>query len=462
MLDQYTCKACEMMYKRSELMKIVAVSIVFLFLVSGYLVMAHGSGSEKSISSGDKSGNISIKNLPIAPVDNSSNDTVIANISVGSNPGGIAYDSSNGCVYVTNFNSNSVSVINGATNTVIANISVGSNPLGIAYDSSNGYLYVTNFNSSSVSVINGATNTIITSFAVGLNAGGIAYDSSNGYVYVTNFISNGVISNRVSVINGATNTVIANISVGSDPAGVAYDSSNGYIYVANEFSNNVSVINGATNTVIANIAVGARPLQLAYDSSNGYVYVTQTNGVLVVINGATNKVIGRIAVGSNQWGVAYDPSNGYVYVANSNSSTVSVISTSPKVIKIYKLTFTESGLPSGASWSVTLTGRIFNGQYINVTLSSTTNTITFNEPNGTYSYIIHLPSGYQTNNVKGHVYVSGNSETLTFGAQQAIIYLWIGIIAVVIIIAIPIAAILFRRGKNKQSVKEWKEPPKQN
>jgi len=95
-------------------------------------------------------------------------------------------------------------------------------------------------------------------------------------------------------------------------------------------------------------------------------------------------------------------------------------------------------------------------------LSSTTNTITFNEPNGTYSYIIHLPSGYQTNNVKGQVYVSGNSETLTFGAQQAIIYLWIGIIAVVIIIAIPIGAILFRRGKNKKGVEEWKEPPKQN
>ncbi|MFP3300727.1 MAG: hypothetical protein RXN92_06630, partial [Thermoplasmatales archaeon] len=116
----------------------------------------------------------------------------------------------------------------------------------------------------------------------------------------------------------------------------------------------------------------------------------------------------------------------------------------------------------GTSWYATLTGTTFNGQYINATLSSTTNTITFYEPNGTYSYTIHLPSGYQTNNVKGQVYVSGNSETLTFGAQQAIIYLWIGIIAVVIIIAIPIGAISLRRSKNKKGEKEWKEPPKQN
>jgi len=37
-----------------------------------------------------------------------------------------------------------VSVINGATNTVIANIPVGSEPVGVAYDPSNGYIYVTN------------------------------------------------------------------------------------------------------------------------------------------------------------------------------------------------------------------------------------------------------------------------------------------------------------------------------
>jgi len=39
-------------------------------------------------------------------------------------------------------------------------------------------------------------------------------------------------------------------------------------------------------------------------------------------------------------------------------------------------------------------------------------------------------------------------------------YPWIGIIAVVIVIAIVTGAILLRRGKNKKGAKEWKEPPK--
>jgi len=43
----------------------------------------------------------------------------------------------------------------------------------------------------------------------------------------------------------------------------------------------------------------------------------------------------------------------------------------------YALTFTETGLPSGTSWSVTLGG---------TTESSTTASITFHEPNGSYAY----------------------------------------------------------------------------
>jgi len=44
-------------------MKIVAVSIVLLFLVSGFSVMAYGYGPEKSSSPSGISGNISNSNI---------------------------------------------------------------------------------------------------------------------------------------------------------------------------------------------------------------------------------------------------------------------------------------------------------------------------------------------------------------------------------------------------------------
>jgi YVTN family beta-propeller protein len=88
---------------------------------------------------------------------NGATNTALGNITVGAGPYGIAYDPSNGCLYVTNYDNATVSVINGTTNTVIGNITVGTDPVGVAYDSSNGYLYVANYGSMSISVVSTAT-----------------------------------------------------------------------------------------------------------------------------------------------------------------------------------------------------------------------------------------------------------------------------------------------------------------
>jgi hypothetical protein len=139
---------------------------------------------------------------------------------------------------------------------------------------------------------------------------------------------------------------------------------------------------------------------------------------------------------SNDTNIFNEPNGSYSYIisgisgyrANTYSGTINVNGNPVNVSInwteiIYSITITENGIPNGTSWSATLIGTTFNGQYINNTLSSTTNTIKFNEPNGTYTYTIHLPSGYQSNNSKGSVNVSGNSAIVTFKAQQTMNYL---------------------------------------
>jgi len=199
------------MYKRSQLMKILAVSIVLLFLASGFLVVAYGSGSGKSISSGDKSGNISITNSNIAPVNSSSTNTVIANIAVGIEPLAVAYDLSNGYVYVANFYSNNVSVINGSTNTVIASIAVGASPNGAAYDSSNGYVYVANIFSSTVSVISTSPQ-VIKIYTVTFTESGLP-SGRFWSVNLSGAISNSTEDTRVFLVtNGTYSYTIGSVS----------------------------------------------------------------------------------------------------------------------------------------------------------------------------------------------------------------------------------------------------------
>src|SRR5438093_1462718 len=169
--------------------------------------------------------------VSLAPSQGSWNGTVVATIPVGNGPIGVGYSGGSGYVYVTNYESNSVSVIDRTT--VVATIRVGNGPAAAGYDGGNGYVYVANELSNNVSVIN--RTTVVGTVAVGNQPEGVGYDNRSGYIYVANFGSN-----NVSVISRTT--VVATVFVGTAPYGVGYDSANRYVYVANFGSSTVSVI----------------------------------------------------------------------------------------------------------------------------------------------------------------------------------------------------------------------------
>lgn len=80
----------------------------------------------------------------------STNDSVVARIA-GSGPFNPFYSPNNGLVYVTNALSNSVQILNGTK--MVGSVPVGNFPWGLAYDSANSHIYVTNRDSATVSVI---------------------------------------------------------------------------------------------------------------------------------------------------------------------------------------------------------------------------------------------------------------------------------------------------------------------
>src|SRR3989442_5107964 len=77
-----------------------------------------------------------------APTPDSGGGTVVANVTVGNSPQGVAHDSGNGYVYVANWGSDTVTVINGTT--VVATVPVGDRPGGGGDNGGNGYVYVAN------------------------------------------------------------------------------------------------------------------------------------------------------------------------------------------------------------------------------------------------------------------------------------------------------------------------------
>src|ERR1017187_8501737 len=87
--------------------------------------------------------------------------TLVATVTVGSQPYGIAYDSAKGEVFVANAASNTVSVISDSTNAVVATVAVGSGPGIVAYDPAKGEVFVSNGGSNTVSVISDSNNSIV-------------------------------------------------------------------------------------------------------------------------------------------------------------------------------------------------------------------------------------------------------------------------------------------------------------
>lgn len=198
-------------------------------------------------------------------------------------PTEIAYDPVNHNIYVDEgsyncFKGCSVAVINSSTNAVVDQIHVGADPAGIAFDPSNGEMYVTDYMSDEVSVINSTTNTVTKEILLSSPPDCVAYDPENQFMYV-GFESIG----GVSLINTSSNTVVGNITLNENPTGISYDPQNSYMYV--EFlSKGVSIINSTTNEILKNITAGCDPRAIAYDPYNTYMYIVNeaSNNITVL------------------------------------------------------------------------------------------------------------------------------------------------------------------------------------
>ena len=230
--------------------------------------------------------------------------------------------------YISNQNSNTVSVIDTASNTVVATVPVGTDPWGVAVNPTGTRAYVANANSNTVSVIDTASNSVVATVPVDTYPVGVSVNPAGSRAYVANYWSD-----SVSVIDTVSNSVVATVPVGTHPLGVAMNPSGTRAYISNGTSNSVSVIDTASNSVVATVPVGAHPAGVIVNPSGSRVYVANFSPSLVsVIDTASNSVVATVPAGTNPWGVAMNPAGTRAYVTNFGSDSVSVIDTASNAV----------------------------------------------------------------------------------------------------------------------------------
>ncbi len=266
-------------------------------------------------------------------------------------------------VYVTNEDSNNVSVINRQLGEVVATVRVGRSPRGIAAGLRRDRLrvYVANSGSNSISVIDPTTNKVEQEIPIrfGSEPEGIAVtlDGSGGeLLFVTDYGSD-----TVSVVDATTYQEVNKIDVGNGPIAVAVDPPaetvmasrflslenanilRNYreryfnVYVVNKDSRDVSVlrmdIQGGRLEEVARLSVEWSPVALAIDYQRGKVYVANYGSdrlsvidIIEVIKGNAAGAVSDISsVGTSVTGVVVDPTFDRIYLLREVPGEIMII-----------------------------------------------------------------------------------------------------------------------------------------
>src|SRR5581483_10348509 len=277
---------------------------------------------------------------------NTATNTIINTVPLGAGtwPEGIAVSRNGSTVYVADSNTSTVSFFpTGVQTPPIGTIGVGTAPWLVAMAPAPATTaYVTNLNSNSVSVIDTASNSVTATITlpVGAFPEGIAVNSAGTRVYVA---TNG--TQTLTAINTANNQVVATIPIPTattqvgtapaNPAGVAVTPDGSRVYVSNARGENVTVIDTATSSILATVSLGAaaNPTGIAVHPDGHQVYVALGNpGAVAVIDSnpsspTFNTVLGTVNVGSNPRGLAVNAAGTRLYVANEASNNISVLDT---------------------------------------------------------------------------------------------------------------------------------------
>jgi hypothetical protein len=208
-------------------------------------------------------------------------------------------------------------------------------------------------------------------------------------------------------------------SAGSTPS-----TSTGTLSTTGTWHFELQVTDSEPVTVTSNsvtVTVNTKPVTYSITFSekglpSGLTWKVTVNGVSMSLctNGGTDSLTwpglasgtySYVVTGNPGWHQSTLPYSGTVVVSGASVTEPTLVYSA----ETYTVTFTETGLPSGDSWSITMNG---------VTMSSTGSTIVFTEVNGTYSYKVGAISGCGESKTSGTVTVNGANVSVSISISK--------------------------------------------
>lgn len=252
-------------------------------------------------------------------------------------------------VYVSNEDSNDVTVIDGASDVVTATIPVGTRPRGVRVSEDGRTLYVATSGSpkcpptmseeaceaqvedkslDGITVVDTATRTVTRVLPGGSDPE--QFDVAGGRIFVSNEDSS-----TTSIVDLQTGALVASIRVGREPEGVKTSPDGRFVLVTAETDHNVAIIDAASNESLGTVEVGLRPRDIAFSPDGAFAYVSaELAHSVAIVDMRSRTRVGAIElpIGTLPMGLAVAPRGDRLYVANGRARTVAAIDLAARAV----------------------------------------------------------------------------------------------------------------------------------
>jgi hypothetical protein len=373
------------------------------------------------------------------------------------NPWGIAYDAPDETVLVAD--GSGVEFVNALTHQLSPRVLGGKGIFGVAYDAKTGSGYAANFGLGQAYSLNVTTLTAGTEFripngTVGIvdyENGAITWDPTDGNLYVATYGNE-----QVGVVNPVTEKLLATGPLPCAPSTIAPSGSAGAVFVACETGSEIYEVNatgGATGVLVS--AADGSPGGIAWDPVTGEEFVANTASdtlAILDVGAAPDTLSARVAFGpatpspgNRGFNVTFAALNGsapYAYafgglpagcrsagplrfdcddlapgnytfgvlVGDAVGGTASANASIEVDPWVYTVAITESGLPTGTHWQVSVGGTSVNGTGSKLTLLA---------PNGTFPLHLGLVPGWHATDAPQEVNLSSGAK-VTIGWTKTV------------------------------------------
>jgi YVTN family beta-propeller protein len=199
----------------------------------------------------------------------------------------------------------------------------GSDPEQFDMSSDGKRFFIANEDVAKSTLIDVVTGKVITETAVGKEPEGVKFSPNNALCYITSEEEA-----SIYVLKTETGEVLTKIKVGVRPRGIAFTKNGKTAFVSGESDASISVIDVAANQVTATfrLPAGSMPVGLVVSDDEKHLYVANGRGKTVSeVEISSGKTLRTIEVGKRPWGIGMTSDGKFLYTANGPSNDVSVV-----------------------------------------------------------------------------------------------------------------------------------------